>query len=121
VAEDGVARQHDLAYPPGESRRPARWPLGVTIDQTMGNGFRFREKMGHNAAVEITRRTNAETCCFVQQQGIIRHEEERAGIVMLRIVRPAKLTTLELCDSLSVQVEHDFVMCLQRLAEPREV
>src|SRR5262245_21932177 len=56
----------------------------------MGDGFRFHEKMGHDAAVEITRRTNAETCCLVQQQGVIRHEEERAGIVMLRIVGPLR-------------------------------
>ena len=48
-------------------------------------------------------------------------EEERAGIVMFRIVAPLKLTTLDACDSVGVQVEHDFVMRLQRLAEPRDV
>src|SRR5262249_29082253 len=32
-----------------------------------------------------------------------------------------KLTALEFRDSLGAQVEHDFVMRLQRLAEPREV
>src|SRR5215813_5461581 len=40
---------------------------------------------------------------------------------MFRIVAPLKLTTLDACDSVGVQVEHDFVMRLQRLAEPREV
>src|SRR5262249_16055745 len=87
----------------------------------MGDGFRLHKKMGDNTAVEIIRRMNAETCCLVQQQGVVRHEEERAGIVMCRVVVPPELVALDLCDRLSVQVEHGFVMCLQRLAEPREV
>src|SRR5499433_2694697 len=40
---------------------------------------------------------------------------------MFRIVGPPKLITLDPCDSLGAQVEHGFVMRLQRLAEPREV
>src|SRR5215813_14353512 len=87
----------------------------------MGDGFRLHEKIGDNTTVEITRRTNAETCCLVQQQGVVRHEEERAGVVTCRIVVPPKLIALEFRDSLGAQVEHHFVMRLQRLAEPREV
>src|SRR5262245_9033780 len=49
------------------------------------------------------------------------HEEKRTGVVTCRIVVPPKLIALEFRDSLGVQVEHDFVMRLQRLAEPREV
>src|SRR5262245_27960781 len=93
----------------------------AVIDQAMGDGFRLHEKMGHDAAVEISWRTDAETCCFVQQQGVVRHEEERAGVVTRRIVVPPKLVALEFRDSLGAQVEHDFVMRLQRLAEPREI
>ena len=37
------------------------------------------------------------------------------------VVVPSKFIALDFCDSLGVQVEHDFMMRLQRLAEPREV
>src|SRR5262249_19661861 len=84
-------------------------------------GVGLNKERGDNTAVEIIRRMNAETCCLVQQQGVVRHEEERAGIVICRVVVPPELVALDLCDRLSVQVEHGFVMCLQRLAEPREV
>src|SRR5262249_60299686 len=66
-------------------------------------------------------RAAPEMRCVVQQQGVVRHEEERAGIVICRTVMPPKFIARDLCDSLGAQVEHDFVMRLQRLAEPREV
>src|SRR5258708_29867758 len=47
--------------------------------------------------------------------------KKRTGIIMFRIVKPPKLITLDPRDSLGARVEHDFVMPLQRLAEPREV
>src|SRR5262249_28501837 len=47
--------------------------------------------------------------------------EKRAAIVIRRIVVPPKLITLDPCDRLGAQVEHHFVMRLQRLAKPREV
>src|SRR5262249_32732148 len=91
------------------------------VDEAMDDGLRLREKMGHNAAVEIIRRTNPKTCRLVQQQRVVRHEEKRAAIVIRRIVVPPKLITLDPCDRLGAQVEHHFVMRLQRLAKPREV
>src|SRR5262245_2017446 len=94
VAEYGVAWQHALPHPFGESCGPARWSLRVTNDEGMGDGFRLHEKIGDNAAVEIIRRMNAETRCLVQQQGVVRHEKERAGIVVCRIVVPPKLIAL---------------------------
>src|SRR2546429_8030290 len=63
AAEYGVPRQHDPAHAPGESRGPARWSLRITTDEAMSDGFRLHDKMGHNTAIEIIRRTNAETCC----------------------------------------------------------
>src|SRR5262249_4682691 len=86
-----------------------------------GDGFCLCEKVRDDAAIEIIRRANPETCCLVQHQGVVRHEEERAGILTGRTIESAKLTTLDLCDSLGSQVEHDLVMPLERVPEPREV
>src|SRR5262249_24505164 len=55
------------------------------------------------------------------QQGIVRHEEEWAAIIMFRTVVASKLITHNPCDSLGAQIEHGFVMRLQRLAETRKV
>src|SRR5262249_7481587 len=87
----------------------------------MGDGFRLHEKIGDNTAVEIIRRMNAETWWLGQEEGGGRDEEGAARIVMWRCRMAPELVALDLCDRLSVRVEHSFVMCLQRLAEPREV
>src|SRR5205814_4255790 len=60
-AEYGVARQYDFLHSLGESRGPTHWSLRVTIDEAMSDGFRLREKIGDDAAVEIIRRTDAQT------------------------------------------------------------
>jgi hypothetical protein len=61
AAEYGVTRQHDLPHSLRKSRGPAQWPLRVTIDEAMSDGFRLHEKIGNDAAVEIIRRANPET------------------------------------------------------------
>src|SRR5262249_19000171 len=91
VAEYGVARQHDLPHSLSESRGPAQWSLRMTIDKVIDDAFRLHKKIGDNAAEEVIRRTDAKTCCFVQQQGVVRHEENRTGIVMFRIIGPPNL------------------------------
>jgi hypothetical protein len=60
AAEDGVARQHDPPHSFGESGRPAPWPLGVTVNKSVGDGFRLHKEMGDNTAVEMLRGMNPE-------------------------------------------------------------
>jgi hypothetical protein len=58
AAEGGVARQHDPPHPFGESGRPAPWPRGLTVDKSVGDGFRLHEEMGDDTAVEVLRGMN---------------------------------------------------------------
>ena len=59
-AKDGVARQYEVTHLFGEGGGPAVRPLGMIVDELMGDSFRLREGIGDYSAIEVVGAPNAE-------------------------------------------------------------